>query len=129
MQKIDEDNTELQDWEKDDFSNQSVILKTSLEKCPECNIGKIVPHKRNNKSLNMIVYSRKGTYGAEHLEHICNNQNTFNPCRASFFYSYYKVKGKKIYYDHALKQDILVTSTQTAFEIEYLLELTALVDC
>ena len=70
MQKIYEDNTELQDWENDDLTNQSVILKTSLEKCPDCNICNIVPHKRNNKSLNMIVFSRKGTYDAEHLVNI-----------------------------------------------------------
>ena len=76
----------------------------------------------------MIVYRRNGTFGVHHPEYICNNQNAFSPCRASFCYSYSKVAGNKVYYDDALIQRYLVTYTHTVFTIEYLFELSSLLD-
>ena len=73
----------------------------------------------------MLVYGRSGTYMANHNEYVCNNRNS--KCKSSYFYSYYKTKGKQIYYNDALQKKIVV-SAQTAFDVDYLYELTNLVE-
>ena len=63
---------------------------------------------------------------ANHNEYVCNNRNS--KCKTSYFYSYYKTKGKKIYYNDSLQKKRLVVSGQTAFDVDYLFELTNLME-
>ena len=76
----------------------------------------------------MLVYGRNGTYIASNQEYICNNQNSFKPCRVSYYHGYYKVKGKTIYQNDALRNAVLISSSQTAFELSYLIELAAAIE-
>ena len=43
-------------------------------------------------------------------------------------HGYYRVKGKTVYQNDVLRADYLVTSSQTAFEVSYLVELAAAVE-
>ena len=52
----------------------------------------------------------------------------FKPCRASYHYGYYKVKGKTVYENDALRNDVLFSSSRTGFEIAYLIELAATIE-
>ena len=119
----------LGDWELEELGCENILeLSSPVSQCLVCGIGNVILHKRNQKKMNMLVYGRNGTYSALHEEFICNNQNTFKPCRASYFHSYYKHNGKRIYYDNALKQRVLVTSSQSGFDVDYLVELTSFVE-
>ena len=117
-----------EDWEFANIPESKMILKTNLTKCLFCRIGDIVVHNKNNKLEDMLVYSRNGTFKMKHIKYICNNQNKHNHCRATFFHSYYRTKGKKVYYDDALRNDQLVISSQTAFDVDYLYEMVSLVE-
>ena len=115
-------------WEFKEVRKEDIVLKTNLTRCLVCGVGEIVEHKRGVNREAVLVYGRNGTYSATHQEYICNNQNKFKPCRVSYFHGYYKVRGKTIYQNYVLKNDILIASTQTAFELSYLIELAATVE-
>ena len=49
-------------------------------------------------------------------------------CRAGHSHGFYKYKGKSIYEDDSLKNDILVVSNQTGFAMDYMVEIVVRVD-
>ena len=118
----------LKDWELQEVKTVDVILKTNIKKCLVCKIGDVIHHKRGDQKESLVVYGRNGTYLATHAEYICNNRNKYKPCRVSYYHGYYKVKGKQVFQNDVLKNDVLVTSTQTAFELDYLVELAATIE-
>jgi hypothetical protein len=121
--RIEEEDTAANVFEED--IGDRVVLKTSLTNCVMCKVGNIVPKNRGEKEA-MLVYGRSGTYRAIHEEFNCNNQNS--KCGTSYFFSFYKHGGKKVYYNDALKKKQLVGSAQTAFDVDYLYELSNLVE-
>jgi hypothetical protein len=74
----------------------------------------------------MLIYTRNGIVKGKHLEYRCNSKR--NHCRAYHGHGFYKKDGKKVFEVDALRKDILVVSPQTAFQIEYLIELTASIE-
>ena len=98
----------------------SLVLESSLSSCPVCQIGTIKEVKRSGKSQ-MIIYTRDGTKLAEHREKRCNNRS----CRVGAFYGYLSHGGDRIFMPDALSQEILVTSSQTGFMIDYLVEIVS----
>ena len=54
----------------------------------------------------------------------CNNRNQTAACRAGLYPGYITVNGHVIFDDDVLQREVLVTSTQTGFDIEYLNELS-----
>ena len=115
-------------WELNEVKDEKITLKTDRTKCVVCSIGDVIPHKRGSHKAHMIVYGRNGSYKVNHQEYICNNQNKFQPCRASYFYGYYRFKGMKVYENDALCKNQLVVSDQTAFDLDYLIEITHLIE-
>ena len=115
-------------WEFQELRKENIVLKTNVTKCVVCGVGDVVVHNRRDKREPVLVYGRNGTFSAFHQEYICNNQNKFKPCRVSYYHGYYKVKGKTVYQNDFLKNEILVTSAQTAFELSYLVELAATIE-
>ena len=96
----------------------SITLETDLTSCPVCLIGEPKEINRSTKSK-IIVYTRDGTLLAEHKEKRCNNTN----CRVGAYYGYIVIRGgDRIYLPNCLNNEFLVVSSQTAFHINYLLE-------
>ena len=120
--------TEVESWEISEVEKKDKIFKTNVHTCVVCGVGTVVKHNRGKEKEAVLVYSRQGTYTATHEEYICNNQNTFKPCRANYHYGYYKVKGKTVYENDALRNDVLFSSSRTGFEIAYLIELAATIE-
>ena len=54
----------------------------------------------------------------------CNNRNQNSACRAGLYPGYLTVNGHVIFDDDVLQREVLVTSNQTGFDIEYLNELS-----
>ena len=102
----------------------TIELKTEVERCVVCEGGKVTVDKRSYDKEPFTIYGRQGQRTALHLESRCANQS----CRAGYFYGYITYKGMTVYEDNALKKDVLVTSTNTGFDIEYLLELQGKID-
>ena len=99
-----------------------IILKTSFQKCPVCLIGTIV---NTQEKSTLLIYGSFGVKVAEHQVHRCSNRNKLKPCRIGAFYGYITIDGEKIYTPECLKNEFLVVSNQTAFEIDYLIEVVA----
>ena len=98
-------------------------LKTSVKKCLICKSGFVVQRKRDVEKEGFVIYGRNGTRNAYHVESRCNFRNSNFECGSGYFYGYMTYKGTKIMDDNALKNDVLVTSSQTGFDIDYLVEL------
>ena len=106
------------------FSDSMVselVLKTNVKKCLVCGIGDVKEEMANKNKI--VVYSRTGTTYAYHVLSRCNNRNEINPCRTSYFHNYYRLNGHRVFSHEALKDNILVTSDQTAFSIDFLIEI------
>ena len=120
--------TATESWEFTEVRIEEKVFKSNVKKCYVCGVGEVVKHSRGKAREAILVYGRNGTYSATHEEYICNNQNTFKPCRVSYYHGYCKVKGKTVYENNALRNDVLFSSSQTAFEIPYLLELAVTIE-
>ena len=127
-EKLDGSDPPIESWEMEEVRKENLTLKTYVKKCLICGIGEVVKHNRGKDREAVLVYGRNGTYTAEHEEYICNNQNKHKPCRTSYFYGYYKYKGKTIYQDDFLRNEIMISSPQTAFDLPYLIELAASIE-
>ena len=114
--------TEVQCWELDPIEDSLQIYKPTRERCGVCGVGKVTAVTRSAEKGELIVYTRRGIVKARMPEYRCNSRAT--NCRALHGHGYFKWKGKKVYESDCLKNQILVTSSQTAFEIDYLLEIT-----
>jgi hypothetical protein len=71
----------------------------------------------------MLIYTQNGVQKAQHVDYGCNYRNKYKECRTYYGHDFYQTKGNIVYENDALKHKILVTSSQTAFEIEYLIEI------
>lgn len=84
--------------------------------CDECRCDL----EKDGSPTDLIVYTRMGTKYFQHQNKKC--QNRF--CEKTFFYGYSSKRGMKKYEADILQGDYLVSSSQTAFSISYLYEIT-----
>ena len=98
------------------------ILSTHFKKCLICKSGDIVEKNRHDSKEGFVIYGRNGTRPAVHIESRCNFSNSNFECGAGYYHGYMTYKGMKIVHDDALKNDVLVTSSQTGFDVDYLVE-------
>ena len=99
------------------------ILQTSLQKCLICKSGDIVVKSRQCNKEGFVIYGRNGARQALHVEQRCNFRNSSFECGPGYCYGYTSYKGMKIISDDALQNPVLVTSSQTGFDLDYLVEL------
>ena len=116
----------LEDWELVEVVTEMDELKTKRTKCAVCGIGDLRPDHGKEGHQSMIIYTRNGPRRVEHVPMRCNNRNP--ECRAYHGHGFYQTKGHKIFEDDALRNQVLITSAQTGFEIEYLVEICASVE-
>ena len=114
----------VEDWEFAEVVTEMDDLKTKRTKCAVCAVGDLRPDLRSEQS--MIVYTRNGPRRVKHVPMRCNNRNP--ECRAYHGYGFYQTKSNKIFEDDALRNKVLITSAQTGFEIDYLVEISASVE-
>ena len=107
------------DIENLNVENSEIILTSSCDKCSECKTGNVVKVGRQTQ---LVIYTRTGTKRGTHVEMRCNNRSL--PCRAGHYYGYVKVGNVKHVAEDALRNEYLVTSTQSAFAVEYLWDIT-----
>ena len=93
-------------------------LKCSVVKCVVCGVGNVF-EKRSYEKEPLTIYGRNGPREVRHLVSRCTNHT----CRIGHFHGYISYNGMTIYNNDALKNDVLVTSSCTGFDIEYLVEL------
>ena len=117
---------QLEDWEWSEVEYETAILQTKRTKCTVCGVGELKPIPLKEQQQNVIIYTRNGTRRVKHCVMRCNNKNPV--CRAYHGFGHYQTKGHKIFEDDALRNKVLMTSTQTGFEIDYLVEICASVE-
>ena len=101
-----------------------VVLQTDLTKCPVCCVGDMV--EKTGSTSDMVIYGRNGLKMAKHKKFRCSNRNKEQGiCPVIAYHGYISYGGDKIYAENCLKNKVLVTSSQTAFEIDYLIEVVA----
>jgi hypothetical protein len=83
-------------------------LKTAAGKCLICGDHLIDVHRESS----VTVYTRSGTFTAEHLEFRCVNTK----CRSGHRYGYH-TRDKEIFYTDPLSQEYLIVSQNTAFQV------------
>ena len=101
------------------LENADIVLSSPAVICGVCKTGKVVTVGRETQ---LVIYTRTGTKRGLHVEKRCNNRTL--PCRVGHFYGYTKVGSVKHMNDDVLNNDFLITSTQTAFEVMYLWDMT-----
>ena len=114
------------EFEVEKIGAQSVelVLEPVVQVCKVCKVGNLTTVSDRRGYDGLIVYTRDGSYLANHVERRCNNRQL--PCRAGHFYGYVSMSVKasskrfKCYDKEALKNEYLVTSSQTAFCTMYL---------
>ena len=116
------DNKDLEDWEMSEIEGEEMlVLQNKRTKCAVCGIGELRPIIEEKGRQKMIIYTRNGMKKVTHQVMRCNNRNP--ECRAFHGFGFYQAQKHRIYENDALKNDILVTSAQTGFEISYLVTL------
>ena len=100
--------------------NAGITLCSSARKCSVCNIGDVV---KVGRETNLVIYTRSGTSQGVHVEMRCNNRGEA-PCRVGHYYGYVKVGSEKHVDDDVLKNKYLITSSHTAFAVDYLWDIT-----
>ena len=94
-----------------------------------CGIGSLIPE---GTATQMVVYCRDGVKILPHQYTRCNYRagtgNNRVSCRASHSLGFSSFKGARIYDDDALKNKFLVVSNQTAFAIDYLVDVVGQID-
>ena len=115
-----------------EFSEDQVtkeILKTTKQKCSICKVGDLRPE---GKPTQMVVYGRNGVTIHPHQYTRCNFRvgtgDRKIACRASHSLGFKTYQGMRIFEDDALKNEILVVSNQSAFYLDYLVEVVGHVD-
>ena len=96
-----------------------VTLRTKWENCLYC--GAKLESAHREKDTDVVIYSRSGSRMAKHKEMRCSDRKS---CRKGHFYGYTVSDGKIVYDEDCLKNEYLLTSRQTAFQVEYLYENT-----
>ena len=70
----------------------------------------------------LTIYGRDGMRRVDHRMYRCNNRNG-EGCRAGFFHGYITYNGHRIYENTAIEEEVLISTEQAGFEVEYLIEL------
>ena len=96
-------------------------LQTSVKKCVICKSGDVIEKSRPAKE-GFVIYGRNGARQAVHKEKRCNFRNSNFECGAGYYYGYLTYNGMKMVSDNALKNPVLITSSQTAFDMDFLVE-------
>ena len=117
----DEDKENIINLEAICYSDE--VLKTDKKKCVVCGVGDVM--KVPNKNYDMLVFGRQGLRKVKQEEYRCNFRNKDVPCRAGYYHGYTTHQGMRIYDDEVLKNKVLVISSQSAFEIDYLVEIVS----
>ena len=116
------------EFAEDQITKETALISTK-GKCSVCKLGEL---RSERKPTAMIVYSREGVRIVPHQYMRCNFRAGTGErkvtCRASHSHGYYTYQGMRIYEDDALKNDVLVVSNQTAFTIDFLVEIVGQVD-
>ena len=102
-----------------DAETSSIMLASKYVKCEVCKTGTVVKVGRETP---LVIYTRCGTKKGVHVEMRCNNRSL--PCRAGHYHGFVKDGTTKVIDDDVLKAEFLITSTQTAFAIDYLWDIT-----
>ena len=102
------------------------VLKTNKKKCVVCGVGDVV--EVPNQKSDILIFGKQGIKKVKHEESRCNFRNKDVPCRAGYYYGYTTFQGMRIYDDEALKNKVLVVSTQSAFEVDYLVDMVSEVE-
>ena len=76
----------------------------------------------------LVVYDRDGPHLYNHQPMRCKFRNKYKVCRAGHSYGFSTYQGMRIYQDYALKNNVLLISTKCGFTIDFLVELTGIVD-
>ena len=87
---------------------------TSKSDCDDCHAAL----KADNDPAEVTIYTREGTEFAQHFAKECTN----HWCRKRFYFGYSVKSGQKVYEKIGPKSDILITSSETAFKIDFLYE-------
>ena len=116
---------QVEDWEFKNVPDLEKVFKTRRTICAVCKVGKVKEVVRNTQKLEpILIYTRNGTKKAIHGEFRCVKK----ACRALHGCGFYKERGEKVYEEDALREEILVTSSCTALEIEYLIEIASSIE-
>ena len=99
--------------------SSEIRLESSASVCQVCKTGSVVAVGRG---AHLVIYSRTGTKRGVLVEKRCNNRTL--PCRAGHYYGYVKTNEGKVIDSDTLKHEYLVTSSQTAFSVDYLWDIT-----
>ena len=76
-----------------------IILESLYQRCLICGVGDLVVDSSRECSKETIaIYGRDGLSEGTLREKRCNNRAKGTVCRASYFYGYYKYKGKKSFF-------------------------------
>ena len=101
------------------LETSNICLSSSSLNCDVCKTGNVV---KVGRETSIVIYTRTGTKRGVHVEMRCNNRSL--PCRAGHYHGYLNVESAKHIQDDALKNEFLVTSSQTAFAVDYLWDIT-----
>ena len=114
-------------FEPEQVTNKTLVTSKSI--CSVCKIGMLKPE---GKPTYMIVYGRNGAKVYPHQYTRCRfragTDHQKVVCRASYSLGFKNYRGVRIYDDDALKNEILIVSSQTAFHINLLVEIVGQVN-
>ena len=99
------------------------ILRTTKKKCVVCGVGDVIQDARKNTEL--LVFGKTGIRKVKQEEYRCNFRSRDVVCRAGYYHGYTTYKGMKIFDDEVLRNKVLVVSSQSAFDIDYLVDLVS----
>lgn len=98
---------------KSDEAKCKEVLRTKHVKCPSCGGNVMTCNYRSDKG-EMTVY------GLEGVRHVVHRESRCQDCRMGLFYGYRVLKGgKKIFEKDALRNQCLVVSNVTAFDVDF----------
>ena len=107
-------------FEKEESSSleEIVTLESLHSRCLRCGYGEI--KSENKAGARLTIYTRQGTKSGIHVEKRCKNYR----CRTGYYHGFYSSDNAKTYDHDVLAKKYLLTSSQTAFEIQYLWDMS-----
>ena len=91
-------------------------LITQKSNCDECHASL----KADNDPAEVTIYTREGTKFSQHFAKECTNRW----CRKRFYFGFCVKSGQKVFEKIGPDSDILITSSETAFKIDFLYEIS-----
>ena len=77
------------------------------------------PSRSSDPPAEITIYARNGTKFSRHVHKECPNRW----CRKRFFYGFSVKDGKKVY-ESLIGKNFMITSSETAFAVDYCYEIT-----